>query len=47
MSLRGLWSAYLRSPVRETFRGQALEAALGWCLLFLRAPEAGATDHFR
>ncbi len=43
----GVWSAYLRSPVRATFRGRTLEAALGWCLLFLRAPEAGATDDFR
>jgi hypothetical protein len=35
------WVVTLLSPEEETFYGRTLEEALGWCLVWLMAPEIG------
>lgn len=46
VSQERVWRAELRSPVKLVFRGRSPEEALGWCLLYLRAPEYRPTDEF-
>lgn len=35
------WVVILYSPEQQSFYGKSLEEALGWCLVWLMAPEIG------